>query len=63
MSILVTAVCALLEEHRPDTLQVGVQTADGVGYVVEYDPAARQLRLFDCGCGDCRAHVNPGVVC
>ena len=63
IAILTTAVCALLEEHRPKNMSVGVATGDGFGYIVEYDAEKKQILISDCGCSGCaearaRAEAN-----
>lgn len=62
LSIVTSAVCALLEEHRPQTLEVGVMMNTGFGYVVKYDPVTRQITVSECGCAECLEVRARGVV-
>jgi len=62
LSIITSAVCTLLEEHRPQTLEVGVMMNTGFGYVVKYDPVTRQITVSECGCEKCLEVRARGVV-
>ena len=62
LSIITSAVCTLLEEHRPQTLEVGVMMNTGFGYVVAYNPQTRQITVAECGCEKCLEVRARGVV-